>query len=236
MDSKIKNLNVIILALCIIVETGCATLSYRKETDDFFYRTGEIIDERCRYWTTFEAQFSLKLKPSAVSGRYFLYCHKDHDLLRLDLTSFWGNSLAVMIIRGNESFLWIPSHKTVYKSQDPDNFLEKIAGIEGRITDILALTTGCFSYSQNRSFKILRSQLLPPTLSDLTVNRSDNVWKITYTPPFILTPVETIPKVIIINSSNTELNIEIKKMEKRPEIPYTIFDLSYPSETSVKEL
>ncbi|MCX7822037.1 MAG: hypothetical protein N2260_01175 [Syntrophobacterales bacterium] len=237
MVNDIKKLKVILSGLCLLLGiSSCITLDSKQGTGDFFYRAEKNISERCYHWTTFEAQLLCKLKFPTFSNKYLLSIRKDRDLLRLDLTSLWGNTLAVVVVKKGEAILWLPLEKTVYKSLEPDTFLEKIVGIEGRLTDILALVTGCFEASKIQLFNVSSIQPPFPTLSMLTVRQKDQNWKVHYSPPFALFPVELTPKIITINTPTSELTFEVKGMEKRPEIPHVTFDLSYPPQTLVKEL
>lgn len=233
MDNKALRFIIILLSPFLIL-AGCASLQKKQEIDNFFLE--KTITDRCNYWTAFEAQLFLKLRSPTYSGRYLLSFYRDRNLLRLDLTSTWGNTLAVVVVKEGESILWLPLEKTIYKNSDPDTFFEKIAGIEGRISDILTLVTGCFSKQQSRFYRIKIDKNPSPTLSNIKVEQKNHVWGITYLPPFSLVPVEATPKIIYIDAFHSNLTLEIRKMEKRIDIPQEVFDILYPPETSVKEL
>lgn len=231
-----KAFRIFVIGICIALAGGCASLRHKEKTDDFFYRAGDIIKKRCEYWKTFEIQLSVKAKSYGTSNRYLLSCYRNHDLIRLDLTSLWGNTISVVIIRPDESIMWIPAQKTVYKSSNSDGFLKKIAGIDGQITDVLTLITGCFSKSSDNYTTILSDSTSPLIISGLKIKQKDFSWEVVYSPYFSLSPVESAPKNIKILMPHSEINLEVLRIETPATIPQNIFSISYPAGTSVVEL
>lgn len=231
-----KTLSKIALGICVILALGCASFPHKEKTDDFLYRAGDIIKKRCEYWKTFEAQISVKARSYKDSSRYLLSCYRDHDFIRFDLTSVWGNTISVVVIKPNESLMWIPAQKTVYRSASPGGFLKKIAGIDGQITDVLNLLTGCFLESREKNVEILSATNSLFVVSGLKINLEDSSWEVLYSPYFPLFPLDSTPKMIQIRVPYSEMYLDVQKMEKRVAIPQNMFNLSYPAETSVLEL
>ncbi|MEJ5299750.1 MAG: lipoprotein insertase outer membrane protein LolB [Thermodesulforhabdaceae bacterium] len=236
MLKQIKIRNAIILILCIILEVGCATFRSKEKTDDFFYRASDVIEKRCAYWQSFEAQFSLKVNAPRDPNRYILLYYQNHEFLRLDLISLWGNTIAVIVVKPKEATIWIPAKKTLYKASNVGNLLEKLAGIEGRIIDVLPVVTGCISNQPGRSFRVLSTKSQGLDLEGLKIKQIDRIWQIDYSPPFSLSPAENLPKTIHIHTSDLDINLELQKINKRDLIPNSRFEVSYPQETSIIEL
>jgi outer membrane biogenesis lipoprotein LolB len=236
MVKNIRTWKVIILSLCIVLEIGCATLRPKEKTDDFLYRAGDLIEKRCAYWQRFEAQFSLKFNAPYDSNRYLLSYYQDHDRLRIDLISLWGNTIAVLVIKPQMVILWLPARKTVYITSNANNLLSRLAGIEGHVTDILPMVTGCISSQMGQSVKILSTKSEGLDLVSLKLKQNDRIWEIDYSPPLSLAVVENLPKTIRIHSSDSDINLELQKATKQDVMSSSKFEISYPHGTSVIEL
>jgi len=236
MKKNIRLWKAIILSLCIILEIGCATLRHKEKTDDFLHRAGDLIEKRCAYWQKFEAQFSLKFNVPYDPNRYLLLYYQDQNRLRIDLISLWGNTIAVLVIKPQEATLWLPSRKTVYTTSNADNLLSRLTGIEGHVTDILPMITGCISSHMGQSIKVLSTKTQGLDLISLRVKQNGRIWEIDYSPPLSLAVVENLPKTIRIHTSDSDISLELKKATKQDVVSGNKFEISYPHGTSVIEL
>jgi len=236
MAKNIRIWKTIILSLCVILEIGCATVRPKEKTDDFLYRAGDLIEKRCAYWQKFEAQFSLKFNVPYDPNRYLLSYYQDHNRLRIDLISLWGNTIAVLVIKPQETTLWLPTKKTVYITSDADNLLSRLAGIEGHVTDILPMVTGCISSQMGRSVKVLSTKSQGLDLVSFKVKQNDRIWEIDYSPPLSMAVVENLPKTIRIHTADSDINLELQKATKQDVMSSSKFEISYPHGTSVIEL
>ncbi len=188
----------------------------------------EIFSKRCSYWETFHGKLKLRAESEEKNAFYLASCFVDKDRFRIDLLSFWGQTIAVALVKEESITLWIPSESTIYKGTSSD-LLEKLTGQNIPVKELISYLTGCLS-DHSKKIKLMPGE----EISILSIE--DKNLKVTYSPFFRLIPAKTTPRTIRVHSHNGVIEIEVTNMERAEKFPDKLFEIEYPPNTLIKHL
>ncbi|HOV87839.1 MAG TPA: lipoprotein insertase outer membrane protein LolB [Syntrophobacteraceae bacterium] len=91
--------------------------------------TAKLLD-RALHWQSYQAKLNIRADSSKGKFRFqTVVLAKLPDRFRLETVNPWGQTVALLLLRGDKALLWVPSEKTLYTAQRPEVLVAHFLGI-----------------------------------------------------------------------------------------------------------
>lgn len=252
---KRPSLGILLLVVFLTLPLGGCAVRPTTITAQPAVLSPELFVAKLRVRTDFWQNYQARLRISAEStkGKFrriqTVVLAVPPDRFRLEAFSPVGQVVSALVSDAEESALWVPSEKVVYKADHAETLIESFIGVPVPLEVLIYSLTASIPPKQLDNLAVTRTdstwlvrasepgrnlQLTyeflaqPEALKSILVREDSWEYRINYDPPVSIEPDQN-PKRIEFSSSRWQMEIGIDRLEKGPEISPSAFKLPFPA-------
>ena len=251
-----------VTVLAILSVCGCGgparRVTVREEPHPVPQLQGiDRLKARADSWANYQA--NLKIAAESPKGKFHFRAVVLASLpnrVRMEIFSQWGQTVALYIQNDGRVDLWVPSEKTVYRSEQTETLVRRLLGIPvppDALAYALAAAVppaqlrGLSLYSEGPVWKGTSSsqtgnhtatwefRASPPALNAVTVSDAGKSYSMKYDPAVELSP-EAFPRKIAIHYSEGEMTVLVEQIAATQELPPSLFKPAFPASAKLVEI
>lgn len=251
---KYRSVTFCFAAMVLVLGLSCAKHPGPIEKPESI-STEELVTRlkaRSSFFQAYQAKLQITGQSPKGSFRFQAAIAAKHpDALRLEAFTNWGQTAGVFLFYNNDSRLWIPSEKVVYRASHAEVLVRHFLGLSVPMEILSSSLIGSvpedqlsalqvhrehYGWSATSKFKTVSSdaswQFLanPPALKAIKVTGKGFGYDIGYEPQVEL-DLNSTPSKVLFTSSQWQMEVKVSQMRINPELPPAIFKIAFPEGT-----
>ncbi|MBP8645160.1 MAG: hypothetical protein KBH99_03450 [Syntrophobacteraceae bacterium] len=238
--------------LLLFAVTACAPRSTLVERPKLLTldQWASMLQNRTEQWRTYEAKLTIRARSDKGKFRFrTVVLAKLPDQFRLEAINPWGQTIGLLLLRGDQAELWVPSEKTLYTADHPEVLVAHFLGIPVHLETLGYSLTGSIPPEMlaslrgvpgkprwleyeggSESKRTLVWKFASPSNALEAVDVREASWNytITYEPSVDLESAG-LPRRIRIASQQWEMDITVDQIAPSPPVDDSSFNPPIPS-------